>query len=1311
MPKSLVPVTEAQAGKGLLSVRVLGRFEVAFGDRILPNAAWQRRHATGIFKVLLANPGYRVLREQVLEYLWPGASAAAVQNSFYKALHYLRTALETHTGRVGIGRMIVSERDVLYLAPGLIAEEDAAEFERAAQTARVRGAIVDYERAASLYGGEYLPDDLYESWTDVRRAALRETYRMVLRALTRLYADDGRVAEALATTQRLVQIDPVDEEARRQMMLFYARLGRRTEALRAYRECLEVLRRELDTEPAPETVSLYRAINAGRSLEEHSNGRVARLDDVTSGAEAGQIPRLTPAAVPLVGRSAELQRLRDALALDVPPGRSPRGVNLSGLWLISGEPGIGKSRLLQELMQAALGSGRAVFAGTCSDQEGKLTYGVFIEALRGHLASEPDVWSRILQDQRAHPLTHLLPELGLSLRRAPQTGANLPRAGGAERKTQSPVRAVETVALRSVERQNLFDAVMHALLEAARVHEGALLVLDDLQWADVASLQLLHYLVRKTHGKPVVVIGTARGDALFTDQPLGKVIADLRRRNLYTPLVLQRLNAEETATCAAHILADGDQERVPIAPDFLRYVYQLTEGNPLFIQEMLRLLCDARLVALIDGAWKPVGALATIIAHPRARSTQQQSLVPETIKDLFAERLEQLTPGQQRLLSLAATAGQSIGEDILRLAALATEFTADEFVDAVDALLRAGLLIEEEGHGLDERSGDVGGLYRFSHALVAETVWDRESRARRRWLHGQIGRASETVYRARPDGQQQLRTHAAQLAHYFEQAGDVARELHYHLLAADHARSLFANDEVEYHYRRAIALLEASDPLDTEQLTLAWQGCGEACEWRAAHEEAQSCFERALHYAARPEQRATLYRMRGEVFRDIGRYQEAIAMYRCGEAELPEEPRTVEWARLQLSALSAYVGAGHYQEGLNKLEKALPVLLNCGMEADVARGHSQAAFASYCAGDLTLAVSHARQGLVHARTAGDRVREAICYQQLAELHRMQGATEEALTEIQQAIALKEALGHQVTLAGAYLDLAYIRYTRSEAAAGVEASLRGLDLARGAGSLLDEAYGLFLLGCGHELSGDWDRALETWGEAEAVLQVAPHPETLCLVDSYAARLLLRRGDVEGARTRCERALALDWHVAGSASIAFCLGTRAWVALLTGDGGEATGMAEKALGLVAGMGVPEAEAQAHVVCAAVAFVANRIADAHRHASHAASLADAYHFVYLQLAARRWLGLIAAREQRWDTIERLFVEGMELMQQAPLVYSAAVFADAFATLLAERNAGDAAELRRRATAILERLQAVVLPPVEIATPALRVPFSIRG
>jgi|GEM_PF-4836237 len=1190
-------------------------------------------------------------------------------NSFYKALYYLRTGLEQHTGCTGIGQMVVLDRDMLYLAPGLIAGVDAVEFEQAAQVARATDSLADYEQAAALYGGDYLPEDLYEPWAEPRRVALREMYQHTLRVLAYRYMDEGRVADALRVAQRLVQLDPLDEEAHRLVMLFSARMGRRADALRAYRACVEVLRRELNTGPASETIALYRTISAGSLLSEQPAGRPKQSDDHLTGRD---VPHLAHTGVPLVGRVAELQRLRELLALDMPAGRLARRIGVSGLWLISGEPGIGKSRLLQELLLVAAASDIAVLAGICSDQEGKLPYGAFVEALRGFLSMMPEAWSRLHLDARLWPLARLLPE---SLQRL---------AEQAEKK--GTARVPEGTISRSSARQNFFDAIVYLLVEIARAHRGALLALDDLQWADVASLQLLHYLIRRTHGEPLLVVGAARDEGLSPGQPLGKVVADLRRRNLYMPLPLGRLSEEETAACIAYIFAGDSAASAVIVPSLLRYIYQLTEGNPLFIQAVARSLRDSGLVVATHGRWEPAGALVAAVTHPRARSAQQRSPVPETVKDVFAERLERLAPREQRLLALAATAGQSISEDILRHAALATGLSRDEFVDALDTLLRVGLLIEEEG----------GQLYRFSHALVAETVWERETSVRRRWLHEQIGLARETIYRTRPDGQEQLRTYAAQLAHHFEQAGDTARALSYHFLAAERARVLFANDEAAYHYQAAITLLQAAEHPDAEALTRAWRGLGEAHEWRASHERAQQCFEQALHYATRPEQRVTLYRMLIEVFHNTGRYQEAIALYQRGETELAAAPNTVEWARLQLSVLSAYLLAGRYQEGLSKLEEALPVLLNCGLESEAALAHSRAASASFYAGDMAAAEVHARQGLEYARAAGDRVREGICGHQLAVVHRMQGRTEQALAEIRQAIALKESLGHQVTLAGAYLELAHICGVRNESSDCIRYSQRGLELARETGSLPDEAYGLFLLGRGYELSGEWDHALTTWQEAREILQIAPHPETLCLVDGHTASLLLCRGAIAEARAHCARAIALDWQVAGLMPIVFCLGTQARLALLAGNIAEAADLAGKALHRVVGKGMPEAEARTRLVCATVEYAAGHRERAWEQARHGADLADTYRFVYLQLAARRWLGLIAAQAQRWEIVAQLLTEGMALMEAAPLAYSTAAFASTFAGLLAQRDAERATALYHRAAALLERLRAVVLPPV---------------
>jgi len=243
-----------------LRVRTLGAFQVWRGAEALPGTLWGRRGCGVLFKCLLAAPGYRLRREQAVELLWPDADPAIGAANLRLATYQLRKALDVP----GAGYVQSAERSLqLAPMPGGTAPPgwlDAEAFAGAAETALAGSDVSTCRAALALYGGDYLPDDVYAEWTVARRDDLRRLYQGVLVHLAGLYTSRGNVHAALQALQRMLQLDPCHEAAARSAMRLYAASSRRAEAIRAYYCLADALRRELALRPEPETQALFRAL-------------------------------------------------------------------------------------------------------------------------------------------------------------------------------------------------------------------------------------------------------------------------------------------------------------------------------------------------------------------------------------------------------------------------------------------------------------------------------------------------------------------------------------------------------------------------------------------------------------------------------------------------------------------------------------------------------------------------------------------------------------------------------------------------------------------------------------------------------------------------------------------------------------------------------------------------------------------------------------------------------------------------------------------------------------------------------------------
>lgn len=455
---------------------------------------------------------------------------------------------------------------------------------------------------------------------------------------------------------------------------------------------------------------------------------VAACEVAWAPTTARRIP-LPPAVVGvstglLVGRDraqAELeQRWREALE-----GRRQ-------VVLLAGEPGIGKTRLAAEFAREAHEQGAAVLAGRCYEQL-LVPYQPFAEALRHYVAGCPPGELAVQLGPRRRELAVLVPDL-----EAP---------GG-------PVAAA--LADAQQERFRLFDAVA-STLEQAALARPAILMLDDLHWADEGSLLLLRHVVRLTDSCPLMVLGTYRKTEVEPKGELVAALAELRRARALHELALEGLEEREVASL---ISAQSGRQ----APARLtRQVAQRTEGNPFFIEELLR--------------------------HLGASGTDElEGLdIPDSVKDLLLRRLDRLGEDCRRSLAVAAVVGRQFDLAVLEPV---LDLSAEELVDQLEAAVHGQVVVEEPG---------AIGQYRFAHPLIRETIYGDVSATRRALLHRRVAEMLEAIYSDR------LSENAGALAYHYSAAGDARKALEYHRQAALTAERAVAYETVFDHLNGAIA--------------------------------------------------------------------------------------------------------------------------------------------------------------------------------------------------------------------------------------------------------------------------------------------------------------------------------------------------------------------------------------------------------------------------------------------------------------------------------------------------------------------------
>ncbi|HMQ31729.1 MAG TPA: AAA family ATPase [Chloroflexaceae bacterium] len=448
--------------------------------------------------------------------------------------------------------------------------------------------------------------------------------------------------------------------------------------------------------------------------------------------------------------------------------------------LIAGEAGVGKSRLAAEAKAYAAERGFALLQGSCFPQDSACPYAPLIDLLRARLASGALPPTAVAPF--AHELAPLLPDL-----------------------VPLPPEPPPAPALDPAQQQRrLFNALASCL--AATLSQPVLLVVEDLHWCDESSLDFLLYLLRHPPAQPLLLVATLRSDEV--GPRLGRWLAQLERERLVHEVPLAPLDRDEVAAMIRAIFALSR----PVRPETLDAVYRLTEGNPFFVEELLKSLIVAGDIFYADGGWdrKPMEALR----------------IPRSLNDAVTQRVVQLSEDARRVLTLGAVIGRRFDFALVQRLAHLHE---GALLAMLKELIAAQLVVEESA----ER-------FAFRHALTRQAIYAGLLARERAALHRLVAEETERCYADALD------PHSADLAYHYFEAGSWERALHYARRAGERAWALGSPLAAVEQYTRALAAGDALGVAPDPALSLAR---GRAYETLGDFEHARTDYERALELA------------------------------------------------------------------------------------------------------------------------------------------------------------------------------------------------------------------------------------------------------------------------------------------------------------------------------------------------------------------------------------------------------------------------------------------------------------------------------
>jgi len=682
-----------------LHIRLLGDFNLVYSDRQVTGLNSMRLQSLLAYLVLHRDVPQQ--RQHLAFLFWPDTSEAQARNNLRQLLHQLRQAFPE------VEHYLSADKHIVYWQPVTPFHLDVAEFEQALTLADAATRQHDQhvlqvalEQADNLYRGDLLPG-CYDEWLLPERERLRQRHLQALERLLSLF-EEGDTGTAIRYAQRLIGLDPLCEDIYRRLMRLFALNNDRASALHVYHTCVTTLQRELGVDPDPATREAYERL----------------LQQETPTIQLIVHQALPAAPTTLIGRDHEWEQLHAAWQ------HTHEGS--SSFVLVSGEAGIGKSRLAEEFLLWANQQGAITARARSYAAEGQLSLAPVTEWLRSERLRAP---LRQLDVVWLTEVARLLPEL----------------------KEDRPDVPHDEPVTEYGQRQRFFEALARAILVTK---QPLALLLDDVQWCDQETLEWLHFLLRFDPAARLLVIGCAREEELPPQHPLRTFQLHLRSTMRVIEMALQPLDAMKTSELASQVAnhkLDGYKGL---------YLYHETRGIPLFVVEMVR--AD-------EGRYSSHSPEANLpLRLPPLGDTQT---LPPRMQAVLTGRLQQLSVSARWFVELAATIGREFTLDLLSTAG---NTDSENAVRALDELWHKRIVREQGANSYD-----------FTHDKLRDVAYAQISVPQRRLLHRRVAQALETVHTENLDEVSgQLAAHyeragmIEQALPYYQRAAAVARRVY-----------------------------------------------------------------------------------------------------------------------------------------------------------------------------------------------------------------------------------------------------------------------------------------------------------------------------------------------------------------------------------------------------------------------------------------------------------------------------------------------------------------------------------------------------
>lgn len=633
-------------------------------------------------------------------------------------------------------------------------------------------------------------------------------------------------------------------------------------------------------------------------------------------------------------------------------------------------------------------------------------------------------------------------------------------------------------------RNLLFENVSLGLMRQART-KPTLLCIEDLHWADPSSLAMMHYVARNTRKCSLLMLGTFRpediGDREGKPHPLVETMQLMSREDLYERMELSRLPRECMSDFLSALLGEVD-----VSDEFEDHVYRETEGNPLFMLELVKLLVDEGAISPQDGTWRLVKDLRTVD-------------VPTKIHDVITRRLDRVKQEQRKVLDYASVIGEVftsvILSEVLRMDRI-------DLLEQLRALQKTHRLIHP-----------FNGCFRFDHAKIKEVLYEETPEELRTEYHAMI---ADAIERQNEDDLDEV---VEDLAFQYSRSGNTDKAFRYLREAAAKAKSEYSNEEAIRFYREALRFVE-----DRKMHMEVFVNLGDIFFLVGHLEKSLESYKNALELAEETKDKADIEVKIGKSLAGKGDFIEAERICE-GILNLDES----NFGKEISGALTVIGGIhrirGRYEKALALLRKSLEIYEKMDDQEGVAFALNNLGLAELGRGEYEMALDHIGRGLEILEEMGNPHTISTCLGNLAQATAMSGDYPEALGLLERSLRIREKIGDLSGVSNCLNNMAVMFEDLGEFDKAIDHYGRCLDIGESTGNEWMIALSHLNLGCSRLLKEEYDKALLEFEKGRRIFEKPGYVKYQIWTYCGAAEAHLRLGSFSEALKYCDRALEL------------------------------------------------------------------------------------------------------------------------------------------------------------------------------------------